>query len=258
MRDSEDNHYYDRAPSRLLWPLRQIGWFLERHILWRLSDSFRYRSPFAYIGITLALTVTAGAIGAAFYFHGEAQKGPAKPITPVTAGIPAQTADTVILPAAPTTPPVQERDDDTGNTLQGVVPNFKAPDRRAGSSGKGKSAAAATLVKPAKAPTSRPLKVAHRFASTFAGYEVGEKKAARALGRTSTAKLSKQLRRNPPRLPVNGKVPKATVMNVVQGPGKKGRLAVSVSLMRSGAASELRLGLTRSGGHGWRVSEVRG
>jgi hypothetical protein len=46
-------------------------------------------------------------------------------------------------------------------------------------------------------------------------------------------------------------------MNVVAGEKDGDRMAVSVSLMRSGATSELRLGMTRTDGQ-WLVSEVRG
>lgn len=47
-------------------------------------------------------------------------------------------------------------------------------------------------------------------------------------------------------------------MNVVKGEKKKDRMDVSVSLLRSGATSELRLGLTRTESGAWQVSEVRG
>jgi hypothetical protein len=62
----------------------------------------------------------------------------------------------------------------------------------------------------------------------------------------------------PPRLPSNGQVPKASVLNVVAGKKKGRRMEASVSLMRSGATSELRLELTRIDGKRWLVSEVKG
>jgi len=271
MSDTRDNEHEQEpdAPGGVSWALQQLGWFARKYVLWPIADSFRavgdrigrflnsfrYRSPFAYIGATLAVTVTAGAVAAAFYFYQQSEETPE---SPVVAQAPAQPADTVVpttnAPAAEA--PAASGDEDT---LKGVVPSFKPAARQNdGSGGKSAPDPEETLVKPSKTPDSPPLKVAHRFASTFVEYEVGEKSAARKLRQTSTAKLSKELRANPPKLPANGKVPKATVMNVVEGERKEGRMTVSVSLLRSGAASELRLGLTRTGEAGWRVSEVRG
>lgn len=261
----------EKAPSLLSWPFRQASWFLRKYVLWPASDSFRrivgavgnffgsfrYRSPFAYIGATLAVTVTAGAVAAAFYFYKQSEEAP---VAPVVAQAPNQPTDTVVAPTADAPVADQAATTDDG-TLQGVVPSFNtAGKQKGGGNGGGGSQAepTASLVKPSEVPDSKPLRVAHRFASTFVKYEVGEKNAAKQLNRTSTAKLSRELRKNPPKLPANGKVPKATVMNVVKGTKNGDRLAVSVSLMRSGAASELRLGLTRSDSAGWQVSEVRG
>lgn len=264
----------ERAPSGLSWAFQQAVWFLQKYVLWPVADScraigraigsgfdrtfrgFRYRSPFAYIGATLAVTVTAGAVAAAFYFYKQSEEAP---VSPVVAEAPAEPADTVVAAAQP---PAAQATGDDEQTLKGVVPNFKAAATKAKDEDKGSDGGQAdpeeSLVKPAAVPDDQPLKVAHRFASTFVEYEVGEKGAAKKLNRTSTAKLSRELRKNPPKLPANGKVPKATVMNVVKGAKNGDRLAVSVALMRSGASSELRLGLTRSDSSGWQVSEVRG
>jgi hypothetical protein len=45
---------------------------------------------------------------------------------------------------------------------------------------------------------------------------------------------------------------------VVAGKKSGDNLEVSVSLMRSGATSELRLALVRNNGKGWLVSQVKG
>jgi hypothetical protein len=172
--------------------------------------------------------------------------------------------ETVIAPVDPpatsTAPPAENTGRDT---LDGVVPDF-SQDEGSGQEGSGSGSGSGgtdelpeTVVRPAEPPEGGPLKVAFVFAESFVGYEIGEKKARQTLGNTSTPKLARELRSDPPRLPSNGQVPKASVMNVVAGEKDGDRMAVSVSLMRSGATSELRLGMTRTDGQ-WLVSEVRG
>lgn len=263
-----------KAPGGLMWPIRRVGWFLEKWVLWPIADtfrrfanSFRYRSPFAYIGVTLMVTVTVGAIAAAVYFYNQSQEPDSEPLV-ADAAIPAET----IAPAVPTptqTPTVVEdttpNSGDSDDTLQGVVPNFttagnpKKENESKGGSGSGSGQKLpSNVVRPAPVPKAAPLKVAHRFATTFVGYEIGEKGAARQFTSTATPKLAKELRKNPPKLPSAGQIPKATVVNVVGGKKDGKTMDVSVSLMRTGAASELRLYLTREKGSGWLVSEVRG
>lgn len=259
----------DRAPGGLLWPIRRFGWFLEKHLLWPIADSFRrfrnafsYRSPFAYIGATLMVTVTAGAIAAAVYFYNQSESQKTEPVT----ADPTIAAETIAptYPSPTQTPTtVQDTTPHSGNadsTLQGVVPNFTTSGKTGSDKKSGSSLQKLpnTVVRPSPTPKSAPLKVAHNFATTFVSYEVGEKGASKAFEATATSKLAKELKQNPPKLPSNGQIPKATVVNVVSGKKSGDSMAVSVSLMRAGAASELRLALTKEKGDGWLVSEVRG
>ncbi len=264
--------------EEITWPLRRAGWFAEKHILWPLADSFRrisnsfkYRSPMAYIGATMLLTLTGAAIAAAVYFHNQAEDSQ----TPLQAQVPTN-PETVVAttptppPTLPSTPENQAKDEDT---LKGVVPNFETSgksgksDKSSGSNDSGQSSDGSggsssslppTVVRPSEEPSSPPLKVAHAFAETFVEYEVGRKGVAKDFAKTATAKLSKELKADPPRQPSNGKIPKATVMNVVKGKKSGGKLDVSVSLMRSGSTSELRLALEEDNKNNWLVSEVRG
>lgn len=270
--DQEPNNNWQqdgKPPSRLLWPVRRLGWFLEKYLLWPIADScrkfanaFRYRSPFAYIGATLMVTLTAGAIAAAVYFYNQSEENKSNPVVADSA-IPAET----VVPAVPTPTPAPTTVEDTtpnsgdaDKTLQGVVPNFTTAKKNGKQSGKGNpnQQLPANVVRPAPVPKAAPLKVAHRFATTFVSYEIGEKGAAKQFAKSATPKLAKELRSDPPKLPSTGQIPKASVVNVVGGKKNGDRLEVSVSLMRTGAASELRLGLTREKGEGWLVSEVRG
>lgn len=261
-------HGRGRMPGGLTWPIRRFYWFVEKHLLWRIADSFkrlgagisrffarisrsfRYRSPLAYIGATMLLTLTGVAIASAVYFHNEAKDSEVAltaqvPLDPETLIAPTPTPP----PIMPVTPANQAKADDE---LKGVVPDFE------NSSGQSDGdQLPETVVKPSAVPDSPPLKVAHNFAETFVDYEVGKNGVAGDFSLTATSKLSKELKQDPPRQPSNGKIPKAVVLNVVKGKQSGDTMDVSVSLMRLGATSELRLALIQKKKK-WLVSEVRG
>jgi hypothetical protein len=101
---------------------------------------------------------------------------------------------------------------------------------------------------------------ARRFAEAFVVYEVGgiDGKVRKAFGHTSTKQLSRALLHRPPRQPAAVKVPRAKVVNVVAGPSRDGVYPVSVSLLRVGVTSELRLELEPASGKRWQVTNVLG
>ncbi|MFT3866592.1 MAG: hypothetical protein QM729_20210 [Solirubrobacterales bacterium] len=101
---------------------------------------------------------------------------------------------------------------------------------------------------------------ARRFAEAFVLYEVGgvEGKVRRAFHHTSTKQLSRALLRRPPRQPADVKVPQAKVVNVVASPSHDGVYPVSVSLLRVGVTSELRLQLEQGADGRWQVTDVLG
>jgi hypothetical protein len=153
--------------------------------------------------------------------------------------------------------------------LQGVPPTFQPP--------AGESDGAAAEEGPDEAPDSgsdaeadddappartvrEPLAVARRFAAAFVSYEIGEAvPAARGVFReTAAPSLARALADRPPRQPAAVEVPKAKVLNVVPGPLREEVLPVSVSLLRLGATSELRLDLERTEDGDWVVGDVRG
>jgi hypothetical protein len=257
-----DDQAFSPAPSGLLWPFKRLWWAIEKHLLWPVGDFFRrvgeamrYRSPLAYIGATALVCLTVGAVATSVYFYNEAN-GTAPP---VVADVPLA-EDTVVAPVAPPTTAAPSQSAAGEDKLKGVVPDFTPANRGSGANnnGNGKKGPPETVVKPSVVPDSPPLKVAHRFARTFVGYELGEEEATRELRKSATGRLARQLSDDPPRLPSNGKIPKATVLNVVAGKKRGGSMEVSVSLMRSGATSELRLALIRGADKGWLVNEVRG
>ncbi|HEV7614996.1 MAG TPA: hypothetical protein VGO36_02055 [Solirubrobacterales bacterium] len=104
------------------------------------------------------------------------------------------------------------------------------------------------------------LAVADQFAAAFLRYETGGSDPAVRGGfaATATPELAQALLKRPPRLPANVKVPKAKVLNVVPAPSNAGVFPVSVSLLRVGVTSELRLQMEKLKGDGWRVTNVLG
>jgi hypothetical protein len=135
------------------------------------------------------------------------------------------------------------------------------------------SAATATAATPAAAsasaqpvavdgPPAGPaaISVARDFANAFVVYETGGNDAGvrRAFGETATPRLARALLKRPPRLPANVTVPKAKVLNVVPSPSHGDVYPVSVSLLRVGLTSELRLEMEQLKGDRWRVTNVLG
>lgn len=104
------------------------------------------------------------------------------------------------------------------------------------------------------------MRTAHRFAQAFVFYEIGKKpgRAKTVFGETATEQLAEALEERPPRLPANGRVPKAKVLNLVAGPRFGRQYTVSVSLLRVGVTSELRITLQKEKAGEWRVAQILG
>jgi hypothetical protein len=242
--------------------VREAAWGLEENVLWRGSDatrdvlaharrgmlplqrliqirliwpvedalgrrSRRTRRAIAAGAATLALAAAAGgALSAADHAA-----------TPASQHVAASAAASVT--AGP--------HDASLTALQGVTPNIQA----------GHATPA-----PAQPPTkvsAPPAQVAWQFAQAFVGYEVGKssKKTDAAFAASATKPLVKSLASDPPRLPSNGKIPQARVLNVVLGAAGKEQVTASVSLVRLRAISEVRLTLTKTDDE-WRVAQVLG
>lgn len=168
----------------------------------------------------------------------------------------------------------EPRPDSGPATLQGVAPDFEGSSKSAESSAG--AAATDTQASPLQGTNAKPSSIppgvarniaamnsARDFAGAFVLYEVGESTAEvrKAFARTATPSLAKALQDRPPRLPDSVRVPTAKVQNVVLGTSIGGenarQLEASVSLLRLGDISELRLTLSLRDGD-WLVSEVRG
>ena len=230
-----------------------------------MEDGFERRGPagrLALAGAGLLLLAGVGTAGA-FVAHDGSGNEPASPPRVV---LPSPPPVAAVVPAEPAKQP-------TANVLKGASPSFgpEADGAPTGvsaekdavpaePSGSGSSGGDGDPASPAKAAKVRPaLKVAHRFAGAFVSYEVGKNspRVRKVFRKTATPPLAESLAKRPPRQPASVKVPRARVLNVVPGPRRGPSVSVSVSLLRVGATSELRLELQQVQDE-WLVSDVRG
>jgi hypothetical protein len=260
------------AADALRWPFEQLAWLFERRFLWPLRQRLAGWAPSGSAAGAAALAALAGAavvVGVLWPSGNGAHEQVAAP---------AQVAI-----ATPT--PQSQAEKPHGPALQGATPSFGVgagvgvakqsnvgaggADRETSPADRGASNEAASSGSTAAATTSseKPvpagpaaMKVARRFSEAFVFYEVGERpaRAKAVFEETATATLASALSERPPRLPENAKVPKAEVVNLVPGPRHGGTYTVSVSLLRVGLTSELRLSLLPDASGNWKVMDVLG
>ncbi|MGN6202819.1 MAG: hypothetical protein ACTHNY_10510 [Solirubrobacterales bacterium] len=126
------------------------------------------------------------------------------------------------------------------------------------------AAATSAAARPADLPDGPPagpaaIAVARKFADAFVVYETGGAEEARETFKTTaTPELTKALMQRPPRQPAGVEVPQAKVLNIVPAPSHGTIYPLSVSLLRVGATSELRLEMEQLKNQGWRVTNVLG
>ena len=266
-------------------------WNLQRRLIWPAQDRARELSGPSRVltasGLAL-LAVVAGVAGVLWASSGSS--GGAAPTR-----VAATTAETHVTAQAPTH---EEKPAPTLHGAAPVFKPTKAPKPSAGSkspaakpstastsaatsgsatatagSGSGSAAtgtissspAASTSAAEATAPNGAPagpeaIAVAREFAGAFVAYETGgtEAKVRGAFRSTATRELARSLLRRPPKQPATTKVPKAKVVNVVAGPSLGKVYPVSVSLLRVGVTSELRLEMEQTKRHRWQVTNVLG
>jgi hypothetical protein len=260
---------------------------LREHLVWPLEDrllglSDRGRATVAGGAVVLALGLGIGVFSLAGSDGPEPASAPVATVAPETA--PAQESTEqppeskpkpTLHGAAPVFKPAPEDEQqkggkaegtestppaataDTGNPATDTISSSPAAQPLDAST----SASASTASVP-KGPPAGPaaIAVAHEFAEGFVVYETGGdasgfRKAFRA---TATPELTKALLRRPPRQPAGVEVPKAKVLNVVAAPSHGTIYPLSVSLLRVGVTSELRLEMEQLKHEGWRVTNVLG
>lgn len=277
------------------WPFERLAWTVERRLLWPLRERTAGWSPSVDLspsvgssspGRRAAAGAALGAAAGMAILVGVLLQSGGKEGVRVRQQVaaPARTA------AATPPPAKQAAEKPKGTTLQGAPPTFGVGKgvgvaKRAGRDSGGASAtdsaalrastqegdkggarggveggATASSAKARAVPAGpAAMKVARRFARAFVFYEIGKRRARAetVFGETATPQLAEALAERPPRQPEGARVPRARVVNLVPGPRHGRTYTVSVSLLRVGITSELRLAMLKQQG-AWLVTDVRG
>jgi len=253
------------------WPFERVVWAIERGFVWPLEERTGDWNPqLRALGVAVLALLAAGA-GVLGLLWASGSGGRTSPTptasAPAAAPLVRQTPQPAAAPAAP--------------LLRGAKPDFSAAQgsaskssaagaestfgttgstaevAKSASSNTGDSAGAAA-VKPAGPPATT---IARKFAGAFVLYEIGRKtsQVETVFSQTATPRLAHELLRRPPRQPAGVKVPKAKVLNIVAGPHRGDVFTLSVSLLRVGVTSELRLEMQRNPKTGvWQVADSLG
>lgn len=258
------------------WPFERAAWAIERSLVWPLEErtgDWNGVLRGAGVAAVALLAVGAGVLGLIW------ASGSGGGSTP-----PAQQASAPIVAPVASAPAAKEALAQAAPVLKGAAPDFTPKASAGASEASGGSAAKASsettetgtaATTEAAAPSSAgsttaakvvpagpaATKVGRQFAGAFVLYETGRRdaKVRTTFAATATPELSHSLLRRPPRLPANVKVPKAKVLNLVPGPVHGDTYTLSVSLLRVGVTSELRIDMQRDEKTGeWRVTDVRG
>jgi hypothetical protein len=259
--------------------LERISYIVRARTIWPLEDraeAMGARARSVSFGLVVLLAAAAGVAGLVW-------AAPDGPNRSASAPVAETTAPLAVAAAAPEKRPQP--------TLHGAAPVFRPSGREAAASevdpakaivgsssdsaaGSSSSPEAATSSEALAATSSGPknpqldgppagpkaIAVARDFADAFVLYETGGSDAGirAAFAATATPALAKALLDRPPRLPASVKVPKAKVLNIVPAPSHASVFPLSVSLLRVGVTSELRLDMEWLKGERWRVTNVLG
>lgn len=262
--------------------LEPIGFAIQRWLIWPVQD----RAPLlsgpgralavgavvvaAAAGVAGLLWVSSGGSGSPAATRAAA---PSKPLADATAPPPKAPAAPTLHGAAPAFTPTAGKG---SSGVDGAKPIESSPSHASGSTSTASSSAATDKISSSSSSSSSAeastsavegppagpaaIAVAREFAGAFVVYETGGEKSAvrKTFTATATRELTRSLLRRPPRQPANVKVPRAKVVNVVAGPSQGHVYTVSVSLLRVGVTSELRLDMEQLKNDRWRVTNVLG
>jgi hypothetical protein len=282
--DKDQTPINARSQRRSQDALEDASLALRDRVLWPLEDRFLGLDDAARAAVAGGAVVLALALGIGGYSLLSSDGGGSTPSPRVTVASSPAPAVTPVKPAAQPAP---------DPTLQGATPVFKAPAKDAGSqvtssqeveaeapaAGTNKTGNAATDTI-SSTPTAQPaagaaastasvdgppagpaaVAVARKFAQAFVVYETGGEAGTvrKAFQATAVPEVTRALIQRPPRQPAGVAVPKAKVLNVVPAPSHDRLYPVSVSLLRVGATSELRLEMEQLKNKQWRVVNVLG
>lgn len=280
--DNDQTPINSREKRRQPEALEGVSLALRDRVLWPLQDGFLGLEDAGRAIVAVAAVALALALGVGGYSLLSSGGDPA----------PAPKVALKSEPASVSTPDRPAPKPEPDPTLQGAAPVFQPPKQdgssqadkskavagetsAAGASGSGNPAtdtissnpgAGATAATASKASVEGPpagpaaVAVARKFAAAFVVYETGgdSGEVRQAFRATAVPQVTRALLQRPPRQPAGVKVPKAKVLNVVPAPSHDRIYPVSVSLLRVGATSELRLEMEQLKHKQWRVVNVLG
>lgn len=281
---SEDQTPINARPKRRPEEaLEDLSLALRDRVVWPLEDHYRSFSREGRAIVAGGAVIVAIALGIGGYSLVSSGGEEPAPVAQVVATAPA--------PEPPADKPAPKPEPEP--TLQGATPVFKAPageqDAKvsavqpteadaasAASTAKSGNAATDAISSDPAAPGAAAsavdagvdgppagpaaIAVARKFADAFVVYETGGEKSVvrKAFRATAVPEVTRALMERPPRQPAGVEVPKAKVLNVVPAPSHDRIYPVSVSLLRVGATSELRLEMEQLKNKKWRVTNVLG
>jgi hypothetical protein len=281
--DNDQTPINARPKRRSPEALEDLSLALRDRVLWPLGDRFMALGDGGRAAVAGGAVVLALALGIGGYTLVSSDEGEPTTVAPVA----------VTTAPAPEPAPVKaEPKPEPEPTLQGATPVFKAPqgqdstiadpdaseatavasnssntgnaatDTISSKPGATTAARASTATESVDGPPAGPaaIAVARKFADAFVVYETGAEKSQvrQAFKATAAPEVTKALLQRPPRQPAGVEVPKAKVLNVVPAPSHDEIYPVSVSLLRVGVTSELRLELEQLKNKDWRIVNVLG
>jgi len=250
------------------WPFERGAWAVEEKLVWPLRERLAGWGPPRRLtaGVLSAIAIVAVAVAAVLVTGEGDESGDPQRLAKAAQSTdepPAFTPDALDEPSLQGAPPALGLD----QAVATAPPSSgDAATEDVVRSAEGEDASGEETAPSASASSSEPvaagpgaMKVARRFAEAFVVYEVGEQRALarETFDETAAPALAGALTKRPPRQPEDVKVPQAKVVNIVPGPRRGKAYSVSVSLLRVGVTSELRLELRRNE-DGWLVTDVRG
>jgi hypothetical protein len=250
------------------WPFERIAWAVEHWLVWPIQEETALWSRPVRAGVLAGVALLAAA-GVAAGIAVSNPSGGSGASSPQILG--ADSPVTAPTPVTPATPP-KKVEQATGPVLHGSAPDFSSENgggvtkaeaateppaahvdaTGAGAAATGAEARSTTTAQSTGAGSEiagpAAIAVARKFAGAFVLYETGRDSAAvkSVFHQTSTPELAQALLKRPPRLPANVKVPKAKVLNIVAGPKQGDTYLLSVSLLRVGATSEMRIEMQKT------------
>jgi hypothetical protein len=262
----------DRVRSGIGGGFERVAFGFQKRLAWPLQDrAATMGRPARALSGSAAIVLAAGAVAAGLLVADRDRSPATSPTriavtsTPVDAAPPQQRpAEPTLQGAAPVFEPSAAQPPSEVDPAKAIVRSAPAEDSpAAGAEASAAAASTSTAAGPeVDGPPAGPeaIAVARDFAAAFVLYETGETDSAvrEAFAETATPALAKALLERPPRMPANVEVPKAKVVNVVPAPSLGDVYPVSVSLLRVGLTSELRLDMEQRKGEGWRVTNVLG